>query len=131
MIFSPNSRTTHCYEPPAWKGLWKDRNGCSHYAEACREHGPTPKAQGRVTDSMRPAAQVQAMATIKTAPVKASWVMVPQIPSGTASTSASPTAMAPASAVESRRALRSAQQGPTMSSPIKMIRDPRSAVQQW
>ena len=33
---------------------------------------------------------------------------------------ASPTAMTPASAVEARRALNSAQQGPTMSRPIKM-----------
>jgi hypothetical protein len=34
-------------------------------------HGAPPKAQGRDADSMTPAAQVQAMATIKTAPVKA------------------------------------------------------------
>ena len=40
--------------------------GCPHFPTAS-----LPKAQGRVADSMIPAAQVQAMATIKTAPVKA------------------------------------------------------------
>ena len=35
--------------------------------------------------------------------------------------------MPPAWAVETRRALKSAQQGPTMSRPIRMTRDPRSA----
>ena len=76
---------------------------------------------------MIPAAQVQAMATIKTAPVKANWAVVPQIPSGRANKSANPTAMPPARAVETRRALKSAQQGPTMSRLIKMTRVPRTA----
>ena len=57
-------------------------------------------AQCRAVDSMIPAAQVQAMATIKTAPTKANCATVPQIPSGRAKNRASPTAMAPAWAVE-------------------------------
>ena len=85
-----------------------------------------PLAQCRATDSMIPAAQVQAMATNKTAPVKANCAVVPQIPSGRANTKANPTAIAPTWALQTRRALRSAQQGPTMSRPIKMIRDPRT-----
>jgi hypothetical protein len=35
--------------------------------------------------------------------------------------------MPPAWAVETRRALKSAKHGPTMSRPMRMIRDPRSA----
>ena len=65
-----------------------------------------------VTDSRTPAAQVQPMATIRTAPVKANCVVVPQIPSGRANKKANPTATPPAQAVETRRALKSVQRGP-------------------
>ena len=40
MIYSPQLQATHCYEPPAWKGIWKDRKGKSRYAEACTSHAP-------------------------------------------------------------------------------------------
>jgi hypothetical protein len=76
---------------------------------------------------MIPAPHVEATATIKTAQVNANCDMVPQIPSGRANSTASPTANAPAWAVATRRALKSAQQGPTISRAIKIIRDPRSA----
>jgi hypothetical protein len=33
-------QATHCYEPAAWKGVWRDRTGRSWYVEACREHAP-------------------------------------------------------------------------------------------
>jgi len=66
------------------------------------------------------------MATIRTAPVKANCVVVPQIPSGRANKKANPTATPPAQAVETRRALKSVQRGPIMSRPIRMIRDSRS-----
>lgn len=69
---------------------------------------------------------MQATATIKTAPVMANWAVVPQIPSGKANNKARPTAMPPACAVETRFALKSAQQGPTMSRVIRVTRDPRS-----
>jgi hypothetical protein len=26
--------------PPAWKGIWKDVKGRSHYVQACRGHAP-------------------------------------------------------------------------------------------
>ena len=90
-------------------------------------HDVTKRAQYLLTDSMIPAAQVQAMATIKTARVKANCAAVPQIPSGRANDKARPTAMPPAWAVEIRRALKSAQHGPIINRPIKMTLDPRSA----
>jgi hypothetical protein len=40
MVFSDQLQATHCYEPPAWKGIWRDRKERSHYVEACREHAP-------------------------------------------------------------------------------------------
>ena len=40
MVYSAQLQSTHCYEPPAWKGIWKDRKGKSWYVEACREHAP-------------------------------------------------------------------------------------------
>jgi hypothetical protein len=76
---------------------------------------------------MIPAAQVQATATSKTAPVNANWAVVPQIPSGKANIKARPTAMPPACAVEIRLAPKRAQQGPTIRRPIRMTLDPRSA----
>ncbi len=76
---------------------------------------------------MIPAAQVHATETIKTAPVKANCATVPQIPSGRANSKASTTAMAPTCAVETRQALKSAQQGPIRSRPMRMSRGPRSA----
>jgi hypothetical protein len=33
-------QATHCYEPPAWKGIWPDRKGRSWYVEACAQHAP-------------------------------------------------------------------------------------------
>jgi hypothetical protein len=84
-------------------------------------------AQRLGTDSIIPAAPVQTTATIKTAPVKANCAVVAQIQSGKANRKARPTAMPPTWAVETLRALKSAQQGPIMSSTIRMIRVPRSA----
>jgi hypothetical protein len=40
MIYSPQLQATHCYQPPAWKGIWKDRKGKSWYVEACADHAP-------------------------------------------------------------------------------------------
>jgi hypothetical protein len=34
MVASGQIQATHCYQPPAWKGIWKDRKGKSHYVEA-------------------------------------------------------------------------------------------------
>jgi hypothetical protein len=39
-VNSVQLQATHCYERPAWKGIWKDRLGKNHYVEACREHAP-------------------------------------------------------------------------------------------
>jgi len=66
------------------------------------------------------------METINTAPVKANWAVVPQIPSGRAKTRLSPTAIAPAWPADARLPPRSAQQGPTMSKPMRTTRGPRS-----
>jgi hypothetical protein len=38
MVYSRQLQATHCHEPPAWKGIWKDAKGKSWYVEACREH---------------------------------------------------------------------------------------------
>ena len=27
MVYSRQLQATHCHEPPAWKGIWKDRKG--------------------------------------------------------------------------------------------------------
>jgi hypothetical protein len=40
MVYSDQLQATHCYQPPAWKGVWRDAKGRSHYVEACREHAP-------------------------------------------------------------------------------------------
>jgi hypothetical protein len=40
MVYSEQLQSTHCYEAPAWKGIWKDRKGRSWYVEACAEHAP-------------------------------------------------------------------------------------------
>jgi hypothetical protein len=40
LVYSNQLRATHCHEPVAWKGIWRDRKGKSHYVEACREHAP-------------------------------------------------------------------------------------------
>jgi hypothetical protein len=40
MVYSDQLQATHCYEKPAWKGVWRDAKGRSHYVEACREHAP-------------------------------------------------------------------------------------------
>jgi hypothetical protein len=40
MLYDERLQHTHCYQPPAWKGIWKDVNGMSHYVEACRTHAP-------------------------------------------------------------------------------------------
>jgi hypothetical protein len=52
MVYSVQLQATHCYEPPAWKGSWKDRKGRSWYVEACGEHAPTVRpAQLRAAES--------------------------------------------------------------------------------
>ena len=83
----------------SWSCFWSSRRCIS-------------ATQCLVAVSIIPAAQVQAMATIKTAPVKANWAAVPQIPSGRANNKARPTAMPPAWAVETRRALNERAAGP-------------------
>jgi hypothetical protein len=40
MVYSDQLQATHCYQPPAWKGVWRDAKGRSHYVEACRENAP-------------------------------------------------------------------------------------------
>ena len=35
MGYSDQLQATHCYEKPAWKGIWKDRKGKRWYVEAC------------------------------------------------------------------------------------------------
>jgi hypothetical protein len=44
MIYSAQLQATHCQQPPAWKGVWRDAKGRSHYVEACREHAPKGNA---------------------------------------------------------------------------------------
>ena len=44
MVYSDQLQATHCYEKPAWKGVWRDVKGMSHYVEACREHAPKVRA---------------------------------------------------------------------------------------
>jgi hypothetical protein len=43
MIYDHKLQATHCLQPPAWKGVWRDAKGKSWYAEACREHAPKAK----------------------------------------------------------------------------------------
>ena len=43
MIYDPKLQATHCRQPPAWKGIWRDAKGKSWYVEACREHAPKAK----------------------------------------------------------------------------------------
>jgi hypothetical protein len=38
MVYSRQLQATHCGQPPAWKGQWRDANGLTWYVEACREH---------------------------------------------------------------------------------------------
>jgi hypothetical protein len=33
MVYSEQLQATHCYEPPAWKGPWRDAKGKSWYVE--------------------------------------------------------------------------------------------------
>jgi hypothetical protein len=40
MVQSRQLQADHCYEKPAWKGVWRDRTGRSWYVEACRKHAP-------------------------------------------------------------------------------------------
>src|ERR1019366_261750 len=40
LVYSAQLQATHCRQPPAWKGIWKDAKGKSWYVEACREHAP-------------------------------------------------------------------------------------------
>jgi hypothetical protein len=40
MVQSRQLQATHCYEPPAWKGQWRDAKGRTWYVEACRVHAP-------------------------------------------------------------------------------------------
>src|ERR1039458_5928887 len=44
MVYSDQLQATHCYQPPAWKGVWRGAKGRSHYVEACREHAPKGNA---------------------------------------------------------------------------------------
>ena len=43
MIYSPQLQASHYRQPPAWKGIWKDRTGRSWYLQACAEHAPRLK----------------------------------------------------------------------------------------
>jgi hypothetical protein len=45
MVYDYKLQATHCRQPAAWKGVWRDATGRSWYVEACREHAP--KWQGR------------------------------------------------------------------------------------
>jgi hypothetical protein len=40
MVQSRLLQADHCYEPPTWKGVWRDRTGRRWYFEACRKHAP-------------------------------------------------------------------------------------------
>jgi hypothetical protein len=40
MVQSRQLQADHCYEPPAWKGIWVDVKGRSWYVEACAKHAP-------------------------------------------------------------------------------------------
>jgi hypothetical protein len=40
MIYSDMLQATHCYEPPVWKGSWKDVKGRTWYVEACQKQEP-------------------------------------------------------------------------------------------
>jgi hypothetical protein len=40
MVQSRQLQADHCYEPPAWKGIWVDVTGRSWYVEACAKHAP-------------------------------------------------------------------------------------------
>ena len=40
MVYDYKLQHTHCRQPPAWKGIWKDAKGRNHYVQACREHAP-------------------------------------------------------------------------------------------
>jgi hypothetical protein len=46
MVNSEQLQATHCYEPPAWKGIRKDRMGRSHYVEAYAKHALKVKDAG-------------------------------------------------------------------------------------
>jgi hypothetical protein len=39
MVYSRQLQATHCRQPPAWKGQWRDAKG-TWYVEACRTHAP-------------------------------------------------------------------------------------------
>lgn len=67
------------------------------------------------------------MATITTAARDSRWVEVPQISSGNPRSTARAIVQAPASAVRAHRPVRSAQHGPAMRSPIRMMCPPRIA----
>jgi hypothetical protein len=49
MIYSAQLQATHCYEPPAWKGIWKDRLG----PEPLRRGVPGARAEGQPRTSFR------------------------------------------------------------------------------
>ena len=36
IVYSEQLQATHCRQPPAWKGIWKDAKGRSHHVQACR-----------------------------------------------------------------------------------------------
>jgi len=40
MVQSVQLQATHCYAPPAWKGVRRDRTGASWSVEACLRHAP-------------------------------------------------------------------------------------------
>jgi hypothetical protein len=44
MVYGHLLQADHCRQPPAWKGIWKDPKGRSHYVEACGEHAPKASA---------------------------------------------------------------------------------------
>jgi hypothetical protein len=47
MVYSCQLQATHCYEPLAWKGIWRDPKGKSWYVEACGEHAPNAREIGK------------------------------------------------------------------------------------
>ena len=46
MIYDHKLQATHCRQPPAWKGVWRDAKGKSWYVEACRKHAPKLRSGG-------------------------------------------------------------------------------------
>lgn len=39
MVLSPELQASHCSQPVAWRGRWKDAKGRWYRVEACEMHG--------------------------------------------------------------------------------------------